>query len=144
MINNDLYFTFIKIKCDYKTLLVCKYWYANICKHLKKKKEDFYDIQLYNAIQNKHIYILYNKTDDIIIRAHDNIVNKLMNDIYSDNDIKHSIMNNIIENYKKLSIIITLFNKNTSANNIDNIEKYIAEEYAKILSVYYDYNIILA
>jgi hypothetical protein len=53
-------------------------------------------------------------------------------------------MNNIIENYKKLSIIITLFNKNTSANNIDNIEKYIAEEYAKILSVYYDYNIILA
>ena len=50
----------------------------------------------------------------------------------------------IIENYKKLSVIITLFNKNTSADNIDNIEKYIAEEYAKILSVYYDYNIILA
>jgi hypothetical protein len=67
-----------------------------------------------------------------------------MNDIYRDNDIKHSIMSNIIENYKKLSVIITLFNKNTSADNIDNIEKYIAEEYAKILSVYYDYKIILA
>ena len=144
MISNDLYFTFIKIKCDYKNLLVCKYWYTNICKHLKKKKEDFYDIQLYNAIQNKHIYILYNETDDIIIRAHDNIINKLMNDIYHDNDIKNSIRNNIIENYKKLSVIITLFNKNTSSDNIDNIEKYIAEEYANILSVYYDYNIILA
>lgn len=144
MISNDLYFTFIKIKYDYKNLLVCKYWYTNICKHLKKKKEDFYDIQLYNAIQNKHIYILYNETDDIIIRAHDNIIKKLMNDIYRDNDIKNSIRNNIIENYKKLSVIITLFNKNTSSDNIDNIEKYIAEEYANILSVYYDYNIILA
>jgi hypothetical protein len=144
MICNDLYFTFIKIKYDYKTLLVCKYWYTNICKHLKKKKEEFYDIQLYNAIQNKHIYILYNETDDIITRAHDNIINKLMNDIYRDNDIKYSIMNNIIENYKKLSVIISLFNKNTSQDNIDNIEKYIAEEYANILSVYYDYNIILA
>ena len=143
MICNDLYFTFIKINYDYKTLLVCKYWYSRIYKHLKKKKEDFYDIQLYNAIQNKHIYLLYNESDNIILRAHDNIINKLMNDIYHDNDIKYSIMNNIIENYKKLSVIITLFNKNTSQDNVDNIEKYIAEEYSKILSTYYDYNIIL-
>jgi hypothetical protein len=144
MISNDLFFTFIKIKYDYKNLLVCKYWYMNICKHLKKKKKEFYDIQLYNAIQNKYIYMLYNITDDIIIRAHDNIINKLMNDIYKDNDIKDSIMNNIIENYKKLSIIISLFNKRAVTDDAETIEKYIADEYANLLSIYYDYNIILA
>ena len=115
----------------------------NICKHLKKKKKEFYDIQLYNAIQNKYIYMLYNITDDIIIRAHDNIINKLMNDIYKDNDIKDSIMNNIIENYKKLSIIISLFNKRAVTDDAETIEKYIADEYANLLSIYYDYNIIL-
>ena len=127
-------------------MIIRRCWFANIGMQtsvsISKKRRRIFTI--YNAIQNKHIYILYNETDDIIIRAHDNIINKLMNDIYRDNDIKHSIMSNIIENYKKLSVIITLFNKNTSADNIDNIEKYIAEEYAKILSVYYDYNIILA
>lgn len=164
MISNDLYFTFIKIKYDYKNMLVCKYWYTKIRKHLKKKKENFYDMQLYNAITNKYMYVLYNKTDDIITRAHDNIIKILINDICRDNDIKNSMMDNIIENYKKLCIVIASFNKNNiririnrtdnrdnhdNYNSIENynynsIENYIAAEYAKILSDYYDYNIILA
>ena len=53
MINNDLYFTFIKISSNYRNLIVCKYWYKNIIKDIKKKKIDFYDIQLYNDVQTK-------------------------------------------------------------------------------------------
>ena len=76
-------------------------------------------------------------------------------EVISDEDIKDKIMDRMIENYKQLSIIIAIFyNYNTSTNTnittindndkFDNIEKYIAEEYSKILSKYYNYNIILA
>jgi biotin-(acetyl-CoA carboxylase) ligase len=83
--------------------------------------------------------------------------------IIKDADIRDKIMEKFIENYKQLSIIISIFhNYNTTAivanaanaatiatQNIkytsddDNIEKYIADEYANILSKYYNYNIIL-
>jgi hypothetical protein len=63
-------------------------------------------------------------------------------------------MDKMIDNYKQLSIIIAIFyNYNTDTTNntnnyakdkFDNIEKYIAEEYSKMLSKYYNYNIILA
>ena len=72
-------------------------------------------------------------------------------------------MEKFIENYKQLSIIISIFhNYNTTAiaanaanaanaatqnikdiGYVDNIEKFIADEYAYILSKYYNYNIIL-
>jgi len=147
MINNDLFFTFIKIKYDYNNLLVCKYWYKNIIMHIKKKKVEFYDMKLYNALYNKYTYILYNKNDSILTRAYDNIINNIIKEIICDNDIKNSIMDNILENYKKLSIIITLYNitdiMKLEIDNIENIEKYIAEEYSNILAKYYDYNIIL-
>ena len=48
MINNELFFTFIKINYDYNNLLVCKYWYNNIIKHIKKKKENFISSGLKN------------------------------------------------------------------------------------------------
>ena len=37
MINNDLYFTFIKISSNYRNLIVCKYWYKNIIKDILEK-----------------------------------------------------------------------------------------------------------
>jgi hypothetical protein len=111
---------------------------------MKKKKEGFYDMKLYNAISNKYNYILYNNYDNIIVSAFDNIIHNIMKEIISDDDIKNSIMDNIVENYKKLSIIITLYNiTDIMKLGIDNIEKHMAEEYAKILAKYYDYNIIL-
>lgn len=153
MINTDLFFTFIKIKYDYTNLLVCKYWYKNIIKFIKKKKETFYDMQLYNAINNKYIYVLYNDYDNIILRAHDNIITNILNEINKDIDIKNSIMNNIIDNYKKLSIIISLLNNNISGTSdtlstmstfcFGIMEKNMADEYARILSKFYNYNIIL-
>jgi hypothetical protein len=134
--------------------MVCKYWYKNIIKDIKKKKIDFYDIQLYNAINNKHIFLLYNERDNVLLRAYDNIILNIMKNIINDNDVKYKIMDKMIDNYKQLSIIIAIFyNYNTdTTNNInnyakdkfDNIEKYIAEEYSKMLSKYYNYNIILA
>lgn len=157
MITNDLYFTFIKITSNYTNLMVCKYWYKNIIKDIKKKKIDFYDIQLYNAINNKHIFLLYNERDNVLLRAYDNIILNIMKNIINDNDVKYKIMDKMIDNYKQLSIIIAIFyNYNTDTTNntniyinntkdkFDNIEKYIAEEYSKMLSKYYNYNIILA
>jgi hypothetical protein len=133
--------------------MVCKYWYKNIIKNIKKKKLDFYDIQLYNAINNKYVFLLYSAFDKIILQAYDNIILKIIKNVINDEDIKDKIMDRMIENYKQLSIIIALFyNYNTSTNittindndKFYNIEKYIAEEYSKLLSKYYNYNIILA
>lgn len=166
MIMGDLYFTFIKIPSSYKCLMVCKYWYKNIIGDIKKRKMEFYDMQLYNAINNKHIFLLYSTVDRVLLQAYDNIITNIMKIIIKDDDIKDKIMEKFIENYKQLSIIISIFNNyNTTANmataetaataanaathnikyitDIDNIEKYIADEYAIILSKYYNYNIIL-
>lgn len=157
MINNDLYFTFIKIQSNFKCLLVCKSWHKNIILHIKKKKIDFYDMQLYNAINNKHIFFLYSVYDRVLLQAYDNIIINIMNIIIKDDDIRDNIMEKFIENYKQLSIIMSIFhNYNTIAiipnadthnikyiRNVDNIEMFIAEEYANILSKYYNYNIIL-
>ena len=155
MINNDLYFTFIKVSSNYTNLMVCKYWYKNIIKDIKKKKLEFYDTQLYYAINNKHMYLSYSKFDKILLSAYDNIILNIIKNVINDEDIKDNFMNKMIENYKQLSIIIAIFynyNTNTSTNitnrndddKYDNIEKYIAEDYSKLLSQYYNYNIILA
>ena len=158
MITSDLYFTFIKIPSNYKCLLVCKSWHKNIIGDIKKRKIEFYDMQLYNAINNKHIFLLYSAYDKVLLQAYDNVIINIMKIIIKDADIRDKIMEKFIENYKQLSIIISIFhNYNTTAivaanatnQNIkytsddDNIEKYIADEYANILSKYYNYNIIL-
>lgn len=154
MISHDLYFTFIKIPINHKCLLVCKYWHKNIIGDIKKRKIEFYDMQLYNAINNKHIFILYSAADSVLLQAYDNIIINIMKIIIKDPDIKDKIMDRFIENYKQLSIIISIFNNynyNTTANaaitentaNAKDIEKYIADEYANILNKYYNYHIIL-
>lgn len=159
MITNDLYFTFIKIPSNYKCLLVCKSWYKNIIWDIKKKKIEFYDIQLYNAINNKHVFLLYSAYDRVLSQAYNNVILNIMKIIIKDYDIKDIIMEKFIENYKQLSIIISIYKNyntantantaNTETDNIkyirdfDNIERYIADEYANILSKYYNYNIIL-
>jgi hypothetical protein len=151
MINGDLYFTFIKIPSNYKCLLVCKSWHKNIIGYIKKRKIEFYDMQLYNAINNKYIFFLYSAYDKVLLQAYDNVIINIMKIIIKDYDIRDKIMEKFIENYKQLSIIISIFqNYNTTDNadtqnikDIDNIEKFIADEYANILSKYYNYNIIL-
>ena len=153
MITNDLYFTFIKIPSNYKCLLVCKSWYKNIIWDIKKKKIEFHDIQLYNAINNKHVFLLYSAYDRVLSQAYNNVILNIMKIIIKDYDIKDIIMEKFIENYKQLSIIISIYKKYNPANpethnikyirDFDNIERYIADEYANILSKYYNYNIIL-
>ena len=172
MISGDLYFTFIKIPSNYKCLLVCKSWHKNIIGDIKKRKIEFYDMQLYNAINNKYIFLLYSAYDKVLLQAYDNVIINIMKIIIKDDDIRDKIMEKFIENYKQLSIIISIFqnysttaieadatntntntNANTNANtntqnikyinDVDNIEKFIADEYANILSKYYNYNIIL-
>jgi hypothetical protein len=170
MISGDLYFTFIKIPSNYKCLLVCKSWHKNIIGDIKKRKIEFYDMQLYNAINNKYIFLLYSAYDKVLLQAYDNVIINIMKIIIKDDDIRDKIMEKFIENYKQLSIIISIFqnysttaieadatnttnttytNTNTNTQNIkyindvDNIEKFIADEYANILSKYYNYNIIL-
>lgn len=142
----DLYFTHIKINSIHRNLIVCKSWYKNIICHLNIKKVEFYDMQLYNAINNKYIFLLYSSVDNVLLRAYDNIIINTMKIIVSDNVIRDKIMEKLIDNYKQLSIIISsLFNNYNIYKNKDiiNIDKYMADEYANILSKYYDYNIIL-
>ena len=127
-------------------------------------------MQLYNAINNKYIFLLYSAYDKVLLQAYDNVIINIMKIIIKDDDIRDKIMEKFIENYKQLSIIISIFqnysttaieadatnttnttytNTNTNTQNIkyindvDNIEKFIADEYANILSKYYNYNIIL-
>jgi hypothetical protein len=149
----------MKMKEAYKK----KFTDYTIIGDIKKRKIEFYDMQLYNAINNKHIFILYSAADSVLLQAYDNIIINIMKIIIKDPDIKDKIMDRFIENYKQLSIIISIFNNynyNTTANaaitantanaaitanakDTDNIEKYIADEYANILNKYYNYHIIL-
>ena len=124
-------------------------------------------MQLYNAINNKYIFLLYSAYDKVLLQAYDNVIINIMKIIIKDDDIRDKIMEKFIENYKQLSIIISIFqNYSTTAieadatnttnttyttntqnikyiSDVDNIEKFIADEYANILSKYYNYNIIL-
>lgn len=54
MISTDLYFTHIHILPTSVNALVCKNWYSNIITNLKKKKQTFYELQIYNLLINKY------------------------------------------------------------------------------------------
>jgi hypothetical protein len=51
---NDLYFTNIRVVPTAVNAMVCKQWYINIQDILKKQKQAFYELQIYNLIANKY------------------------------------------------------------------------------------------
>ena len=105
-ITSDLYFTNIHILPSAINAKVCKNWYANIICILKKKKQTFYELQIYNLIINK--YSSYPPIEYNVRRRLDfgdknyNIFDNNIFDIAYDNMIKQ------IFNYLKKDTIVFL------------------------------------
>jgi hypothetical protein len=159
-ITNDLYFTNIRITPTAVNAMVCKNWYINIIKKLKKKKQTFYELQIYNLIINK--YSNYppfgynvrrrldfadknNKNniyeDNIFNIAYDNMIKNIFNYLKEDDIVFLNIKDNLILYYTKY---ITIHKKYCRMEILDMLEreyvdKDIALEYKEILLKYYNH-----
>lgn len=159
-ITNDLYFTNIRITPTAVNAMVCKNWYINIIKKLKKKKQTFYELQIYNLIINK--YSNYppfgynvrrrldfadknNKNniyeDNIFNIAYDNMIKNIFNYLKEDDIVFLNIKDNLILYYTKY---ITIHKKYCRMEILDILEreyvdKDIALEYKEILLKYYNH-----
>jgi len=157
---NDLYFTNIRITPTAVNAMVCKNWYINIIKKLKKKKQTFYELQIYNLIINK--YSNYppfgynvrrrldfadknNKNniyeDNIFNIAYDNMIKNIFNYLKEDDIVFLNIKDNLILYYTKY---ITIHKKYCRMEILDMLEreyvdKDIALEYKEILLKYYNH-----
>ena len=159
-ITNDLYFTNIRITPTAVNAMVCKNWYINIIKKLKKKKQTFYELQIYNLIINK--YSDYPPFGYNVRRRIDFVEKNNMNNIYEDNifNIAYNNMIKNIFNYLKEDDIVFLnikenlilyYTKYTTIHKkychmeiLDILEKEyvdkdIALEYKDILLKYYNH-----
>jgi large-conductance mechanosensitive channel len=157
-IASDLYFTNIHILPTAVNAMVCKNWHANIICILKKKKQTFYELQIYNLIINKYSsypplgYNVRRKLNfadnicnifdnNIFNIAYDNMIRQIFNYLKEDTivflNIKESLISyytKYIEMYKKYSIMEIL-----EISDSGYIDKNIANEYKDILKKYYKY-----
>lgn len=150
---DDLYFINIKIQPTYINSIVCKDWYNKTKDSLKNKKIEFFDLQLYNLLNNKcACYIRYKYTYDIdglidrvniddgnnklFINAYNNLIHSLMEKIIKDLDIKMIIRSKIIDKYRKMMGLY----KKYKLFVYNFTDRDIAEEYKMILIKYYEYN----
>jgi hypothetical protein len=159
-INADLYFTNIHILPKAVNAMVCKSWYAPIISILKKKKQTFYELQIYNLIVNKYSGYLtlgYNARrrldfsdkkginvydDNIFDIAYDNMIKQIFNYLSEDPVVFLNIKESLIIYYTKY---ISMYKKYCRmellemADNNEYIDKDIANEYKEILFKYYSY-----
>uniref|UniRef100_A0A6C0IAU0 Uncharacterized protein n=1 Tax=viral metagenome TaxID=1070528 RepID=A0A6C0IAU0_9ZZZZ len=159
-INADLYFTNIHILPKAVNAMVCKSWYAPIISILKKKKQTFYELQIYNLIVNKYSgYPTFgcnarrrldfsdkkgiNVYDDNIFDiAYDNMIKQIFNYLSDDPVVFLNIKESLIIYYTKY---ISMYKKYCRmellemADNNEYIDKDIANEYKEILFKYYSY-----
>ncbi len=159
-ITNDLYFTNIRITSNAVNAIVCKNWYLHIIKILKKKKQTFYEIQIYNLIINK--YSNYppfgynarrrldfadknNKNniyeDDIFNIAYDNMIKNIFNYLKEDNIVFLNIKESLILYYTKYFTIHKKYCRMEILDLLESeyVDKDIALEYKKILLKYYNH-----
>jgi hypothetical protein len=161
-INADLYFTNIHILPNAVNAIVCKSWYVNIIGILKKKKQTFYELQIYNLIVNKYSCYPtfgYNARrrldfsdkkganinvydDNIFDIAYDNMIKQIFNYLSEDPVVFLNIKENLIIYYTKY---ISMYKKYCRmellemADNNEYIDEDIANEYKEILFKYYSY-----
>jgi hypothetical protein len=159
MINTDLYFTYIHIFPSATNAMVCKNWYTNIINILKKKKQTFYELQIYNLLINKYSnyppqeynvrrrldfnenYNIYN--DNIFNIAYDNMIKNIFNYLKKDTIVFLNIKENLILYYTKYITIYKKYCRMEILELKDNayIDENIAKEYKEILLKYYNHNI---
>jgi hypothetical protein len=157
-ITNDLYFTHININPSAINVMVCKNWYTNIIGVLKKKKQTFYELQIYNLIVNKYsnyppyrVYNIRRKIDftenkgkycetihNIYNIAYDNMIKEMFNHLREDSAVFLNIKESMILYYNKY---FDMYIKNSKPHilSYDHIDENIANEYKKILKNHYNY-----
>jgi hypothetical protein len=160
MIDNDLYFTHIYILPSAKNATVCKSWYTNIISILKKKKQTFYELQIYNLIVNKYSnyppqgYNIRRRLDfqennniyddNIFNIAYDNMISNIFKYLKRDTIVFLSIKESLILYFIKYTAIYKKYCRMEILDMTDGgyIDDNIAKEYKEILLKYYNYIII--
>jgi hypothetical protein len=158
-ITADLYFTHIHILPKAVNAMVCKNWYTNIISIIRKKKQTFYELQIYNLIVNKYCgypTLGYNARrkldysdnniniydDNIFDIAYDNMIKQIFNYLKDDPVVFLNIKQSLIMYYTKY---ISMYKKYCRmelleiADNNEYIDEDIANEYKEILFKYYSY-----
>ena len=136
---SDLYFTNIRILPTAINAAVCKSWYVNIITILKKQKQTFYELQIYNLIVNKYSdfplrgYKVRRRLDFADNRDGDRNGNRSSgsgNNIYEDNifNIAYDNMIKSIFNYLKADTVVFL-----------NIKDSLILYYTKYISLHKKY-----
>lgn len=159
MISTDLYFTHIHILPTSVNASVCKNWYSNIITILKKKKQAFYELQIYNLLVNKYSnyppqggnvrrrldfaenYHIYND-NNIFNIAYDNMLKSIFDYLKKDTIVFSNIKDNLIVYYNKYIAIYNKYSRMEILEIIDSgyVDENIAREYKILLSKYYDYD----
>jgi hypothetical protein len=157
MIDNDLYFTHIYILPSAKNAAVCKNWYTNIISILKKKKQTFYELQIYNLIVNKYSnyppqgYNIRRRLDfqennniyddNIFNIAYDNMISNIFNYLKKDNIVFLNIKESLIVYFIKYTAIYKKYCRMEILDMTDSgyIDDNIAKEYKEILLKYFNY-----
>lgn len=166
-ITNDLYFTNIQILPKAVNAMVCKSWHTNIINILKKQKQTFYELQIYNLIVNKYsnypprghnirrrldFAVKNNKNvfnnnnifeDNIFNIAYDNMIKNIFEYLKHDKVVFLNIKESLIQYYDKYITIHNRCCRMEMLDILDNnyIDEEIANEYKGILLKYYNHNI---
>ena len=160
-ITNDLYFTNIRILPTAVNAAVCKNWHTHIIRILKKQKQTFYELQIYNLIINKYSdyplrgYKVQRRIDfvdtnanantiyedNIFNIAYDNMIKQMFNYLQADKEVFLNIKESLILYYTKY---ISIHRKYCRMELLDILEKEyidkdIANEYKDILLKYYNH-----
>ena len=161
-ITNDLYFANIRVLPTAINAMVCKSWNSQIIKILKKQKQTFYELQIYNLIVNKYsdypfkgykvrrridftdgnaTYCNNIYEDNLFNIAYDNMIKQMFNYLQADKEVFFNIKENLIVYYTKY---ISIYRKYCRMELLDILEKEyidkdIANEYKEILLKYYNH-----
>lgn len=166
-ITSDLYFTNIHILPTAANAMVCRNWYVNIIRILKKQKQTFYELQIYNLIVNKYsnypprTYNIRRRLDfakeshehscginifenNIFNIAYDNMIKNIFEYLKTDKVVFLNIKESLIEYYTRYMSIHKKCCRMEILDMLDNdyIDEDIAKEYKGMLLKYYNHIVV--
>ena len=162
-ITSDLYFANIHISPTATNATVCRSWYANVIRILKKQKQTFYELQIYNLIVNKYssypprTYNIRRRLDfakessgsnifenNIFNIAYDNMIKNIFEYLKTDTVVFHNIKESLIEYYTRYMSIHKKCCRMEILDILDNdyIDEDIAKEYKGMLLKYYNHIVV--
>ena len=168
-ITSDLYFANIHISPTATNATVCRSWYANVIRILKKQKQTFYELQIYNLIVNKYsdypprTYNIRRRLDfakdssggstgsqgnifenNIFNIAYDNMIKNIFEYLKTDTVVFQNIKESLIEYYNRYMSIHKKCCRMEILDMLDNdyIDEDIAKEYKGMLLKYYNHIVV--